>query len=128
MGLLDRFKMKKSLVETTSEVVTGAYGGARARITPTNINPIFTQLPGNGLAGISTRTAARPNSAPMLTSSTWHTNIPGIGVLRGMPTTPFSRGTEDVNPAAVSDATHIRQHHGVHPTIRRKILRGNESL
>lgn len=128
MGILDRIKSRKPQVEITSEVVTGAYGGARARITPTNINSIFTQLPGQGLSGISTRAAARPNSAPMLKSSTWHTNIPGIGVLRGMPTTPFSRGTEDIHPAAVSDATHIRQHYGVHPTIRRKILRGNGSL
>lgn len=133
MGLRDRFSRKTKVnAETSTEVVTGAYGGVRARITPTNINPIFSTQPrgGGGITGgITTRIADRPNSAPMLNSSDFHSNIPGIGTLRnGLPTISFRRATDAVHPAAVSDAIHVRDSIGVHPTVRRKVLRGHESL
>lgn len=132
MGLRDRFGRKTKVnAETTTEVVTGAFGGVRARITPTNVNSIYSQIPrgGGGITGgITPRIADRPNSAPMLSSADWHTNIPGIGILRSLPTVGFQRGTDLIHPAAVTDATHIRDTIGVHPTIRRKVLRGNGSL
>lgn len=116
--------------ETTTEVTNGAFAGIVPRIFPTNVQNVFTMLPmGNiGSSGISTRVAARPNSAPMLDSSDWFTQIPGIGILKGMPTKSFGRGTDDVHPAAVSDAEHVSDKFGVHPTIRRKVLRGDGSL
>lgn len=131
-SLKDRFGRKTKVnAETTTEVVNGAFGGVRARITPTNVNPVFTRQPrgGGGITGgLTARIADRPNSAPMLNSADWHTNVPGIGILRSMPTIPFRRGTDLIHPAAVTDATHIRDTIGVHPTVRRKVLRGHESL
>lgn len=116
--------------ETTAEVTNGAYAGIGARVFPTNTNSIFTLLPmGNiGVSGIAPRIAARPNSAPMLDSSDFFTQIPGIGILNGMPTRSFQRGSPNVHPAAVSDAEHVSDKFQVHPTIRRKVLRGNGSL
>jgi hypothetical protein len=78
--------------------------------------------------GISARIAERPNSAPMLKSADYHTQIPGIGVLRGMPTIGFKRGTDAVHSAAVSDVEHVRGTIGVHPTVVRQVQRGNGSL
>lgn len=132
-SLRDRFSRKTKVnAETTTEVVTGAYGGVRARITPTNTNPIYSPQPrgGGGITGgLTARIADHPNSAPMLNSSNFHSNIPGIGKLRnGLPTVGFSRGSAAIHPAAVSDATHIRDTIGVHPTVRRKVLRGDGSI
>lgn len=114
--------------ESHVTVHAGSFGGVIPRKFPTTTANIFTKLPtGNiGNSGIAPRIAARPNSASMLSSSEYYTQIPGIGILQGMMTKPFSRQTSDIHPAAVSDVTHLRG--GVHPTTSRKVLQGDKAL
>lgn len=120
--------MDKSPVETNSEVLTGAIGGVPPRISPTNVGNVFTAIPGRGLAGVSSPIAARPPSAPMLNSANYHSQIPGVGRLLGLDVTSFKRGTDNVHPAAVSDVEHVKDTTGIHPTVARKVRRGNGSV
>ena len=114
--------------ETNSQVLTGAIGGVVPRITPTNVSNVFGSLAGHGMSGVSSPIAFRPPSAPMLKSATYHTQIPGVGRLLGMDTISFRRGTNDVHPAAVSDVEHLSANVGVHPSVARKVSRGNGSV
>ena len=118
----------RSPVETNSEVLTGAFGGVPARVSPTNVSSVFTHLPGRSMSGVTSPIAARPPSAPMLRSSSYHTQIPGTGRLLGLDTTSFQRGTTDVHPAAVSDVEHVAANAGVHSTVARRVQRGNGSV
>lgn len=122
------FRKTHSMKESSSEVRMGAFGGTPARVFPTNVNSVFTALPGNPSSGISARIAARPNSAPMLDSADFHTQIPGLSMLKGMAVVGFLRGSDSISPAAVTDATHLTHKIGIHPTTRRKVLRGDGSL
>lgn len=129
MGIIDRLNKKAPTPTINREITTGAYGGVIPRTFPTIVNPIYTPIPHAPLTGgITARIADRPNSAAMLSSADYHTQIPGIGRLMGMPTIPFRRGTTDVHPAAVSDVEHVSLTAGVHPTVIRQVRRGNGSL
>lgn len=119
---------KVSPIETNTEVLTGAYGGVPPRISPTNIGNVFTTIPGHGMSGVSSPIAARPSSAPMLKSSQYHTQIPGVGRLLGLDTVSFKRGTDNVHPAAVSDVEHVSGQAGIHPSVARKVRRGDGSV
>ena len=118
----------RSPIETNTEVLTGAIGGVLPRVSPTNVGNVFTRIPGHGMSGVSSPIAARPPSAPMLNSANYHSQIPGVGRLLGLDVTSFKRGTSDVHPAAVSDVEHVSANIGVHPTVARKVRRGNGSV
>ena len=120
--------INRSPVETNTEVLTGAFGGVLPRVSPTNVSSVFTRIPGHGMAGVSSPIAARPPSAPMLKSASYHTQIPGTGRLLGLDTISFKRGTTDIHPAAVSDVEHVASNVGIHPTVARKVQRGNGSV
>lgn len=116
--------------EVASVVENQGGAGVLPRVFPVNVNQVFRQLPRppyTASGGVSSPVAYRPNSAPMLDSSSYYSEIPAIGLNLGIPSRPFKRGTMDVHPAAVSDAVHVRGS-GVHPTIRRKVLMGDKSL
>ena len=127
--LTDRLNKKAPTPTITTEVMTGGYGGIPARVFSTLVHPVFTRIPGaRAGGGVSTPIADRPNSASMLKTAAYYTQIPGIGVLNGMATKGFKRGTAVAHPAAVTDVTHVRQTVGVHPTVVRQVRRGNSSL
>jgi len=130
MGRLTDFINKKAPTPTVArEMTRGAYGGIVPRTFPTLVNPINTAIPHRRpIGGIAQPIADRPNSAPMLKQAGYHTQIPGIGILRGLPTVSFRRGTDVGHPAAVTDVTHIRGNAGVHPTVVRQVRRGNGAL
>lgn len=129
MGFLDRINKTAPTPTVNREITNGAYGGVVPRTFPTITNPIYGSIPIPQLGGgITSRIAQRPNSAPMLKSATYHTQIPGIGLLMGMPTVDFKRGTTDVHRAAVSDVQHVKAIAGVHPTTVRQVRRGVGSL
>lgn len=103
--------------------------GRPVREFPTTVSNLFHFNPvGNyPRSGVTTPIAARPNSAPMLEDSLFHSNIPGISRLLGIASRPFMRGTVDIHPAAVSDVEHVVSGR-VHPTTKRKVLMGDKSL
>lgn len=121
---LTRGFLPKPPVERNQEVLTGAFGGVPARVSPTNVSSVFTHIPGRGMSGVSSPIAARPPAAPMLNSADYHSQIPGIGRLLGVDAVTFKRGTPDVHPAAVSDVQHVSESIGVHPTVARKMRQG----
>lgn len=127
---LTRFVDKAPAPETSGQTLTGAFGGVPARISPSNIANVFRSNPTNGALsrGVSSPIAYSPPSAPMLKSAEYHTQIPGVGRLLGMPTVGFRRGTDSIHPAAVTDVQHISSNTGAHPTVARKVLRGNGSV
>lgn len=104
-------------------------GGSPAREFPTQVANLYHFNPvGNyPRTGVTTPIAARPNSAPMLEDSFYHSNIPGIAKLLPFITRPFVRGTLDIHPAAVSDVEHVALGR-IHPTTKRKVLMGDKSL
>lgn len=120
---------KKPKPQPKHEVVrAGSFGGVIPREFPTSAENIFTRLPVGNIpsSGISARIAARPNSAAMLESSDFYSQIPGVGRLLGVSSRPFSRQSPDVHPAAVNDVVHLRGR--VHPTTSRKVLQGEKAL
>lgn len=130
MSIFDRLNRKKSPAPVINrEILNGSLGGVIPRVTPTLVNPVNRAVPYiKPGGGVSTPIADRPNNAAMLKSANYYTQIPGIGVLMGMPTTSFRRGSPAVHSAAVSDVTHVRPTIGVHPTVVRQVRRGNGSL
>lgn len=120
--------VQASPVNSNSETLTGAIGGVPARISPSNVGNVFTQIPGRSMSGVTSPIASRPPSAPMLNSASYHTQNPGVGRLLGLDTTSFQRGTPDVHPAAVSDVEHVSSNAGVHSTVARKVLNGGQSV